>query len=83
MGNVTPLKKASTAPEPVWLSPDQVCARVPGMTTVILEDLRKKRKGPTFYKPTLRTVLYLASEIDAWVASSRVVTRDTDVEVRP
>ncbi|MFJ4038241.1 helix-turn-helix transcriptional regulator [Microbacterium sp. NPDC090007] len=45
------------------------------MTTVILEDLRKRRQGPAFYKPTLRTVLYRESEIDAWVAESRVQTR--------
>lgn len=73
MGNVVPLKKSE--PEPKWLSPDQVCQRVPGMTVAILEDLRKKRQGPAFYKPSLRTVIYRESEIDAWVAESRVQTR--------
>lgn len=73
MSNVTPLK-TSTTPA-VWLSPEQVAERVPGMTTDILNNLRKKRQGPAYYKPSPRTVVYRQSEIDAWVAEARVQTR--------
>lgn len=73
MSNVTPLRKSTT--QPVWLSPAQVCERVPGMTVAKLTDMRENRRGPAYYKPSLRTVVYLESEIDAWVAASRVQTR--------
>jgi len=74
MGNVTPIKK--TTSEPVWLSPAEVASRVPGMTVENLSEMRKRREGPPYYKPTLRTVIYLEAEIDSWVASSRVNTGD-------
>lgn len=73
MSNVTAMRKP--AAQPVWLSPAQVCERVPGMTPAILADLREDRRGPAYYKPSLRTVIYLESEIDAWVAATRVQTR--------
>ncbi len=72
MGAITHLKKQPAAP--VWLAPEEVVARVPGMTLDKLEDLRKRRQGPPYYKPTLRTVVYLEAEVDAWVAASRVQT---------
>jgi hypothetical protein len=75
VSNVTPIKKTAREAA-VWLSPAQVCERVPGMTEEILQHLRKNRQGPAFYKPTLKTTLYLESEIDAWVARSRVQTRE-------
>lgn len=71
MGAVTHLKKPTN---PMWLAPEEVVARVPGMTLDKLEDLRKRRQGPPYYKPTLRTVVYLEAEVDAWVAASRVQT---------
>jgi len=76
MSNVTALRKATT--QPVWLSPEQVCERVPGMTPGILADLRENRRGPAYYKPSLRTVIYLESEIDAWIAETRVATRPAE-----
>jgi hypothetical protein len=72
MGAITPLKKQPATS--VWLSPEDVVSRVPGMTLDKLEDLRKRREGPAYYKPTLRTVVYLEAEVDAWVAASRVKT---------
>lgn len=73
MSNVTALRKP--AAQPVRLSPEQVCERVPGMTKDILADLRESRRGPAYYKPSLRTVIYLESEINAWIAETRVATR--------
>ena len=62
---------------PVWLSPEQVCERVPGLTTRNLQELRAKGRGPAYNKPTLKTVVYEQSVIDSWVAASIVKTRDT------
>lgn len=73
MSNVTALRKPDA--QPVWLSPAQVCDRIPGMTLDILSDMRENRRGPAYYKPSLRTVIYLESEIDAWVKGTRVETR--------
>lgn len=76
MSNVTPMKRQAVVDAPVWLSPKQVCARVPGITVEKLTDLRKRGAGPKYYKPTLRTVIYAQSDIDAWVARSAVSTRE-------
>lgn len=72
MSNVAQLRPAT---DTQWLSPEQVCEHVPGMTLDRLEGLRKARKGPRFFKPTLRTVVYSRSDIDAWVRDSVVQTR--------
>lgn len=62
--------------EVVWLSPEQVCERVPGLTPAHLQDLRKRGKGPRFHKPTLKTVIYSRADVDAWVAASIVATKE-------
>lgn len=63
--------------EPTYLTPEQVCALVPGMTRNNLAQLRFQGKGPRFYKPTERKVLYSKEEVLAWVASSaRTSTAD-------
>lgn len=75
MSNVTPLR-ARAAVESVWLSPAQVCDRVPGMTERILERMRGEGRGPRFAKPSPKTVVYSAADIDDWVSSSLVPTRE-------
>lgn len=60
-----------------FLSPEMVCELVPGMTKAILSDLREKGRGAPFCKPSLRTVIYLESDVVAWVLSSRRETRDS------
>jgi hypothetical protein len=72
---VTPIRKAAAAAE-VWLSPLQVCERVPGITAATLQDMRKRGVGPRYFKPTHKTVIYSAADIDGWVANSVVSTRD-------
>jgi len=47
------------------------------MTKAILSDLREKGRGAPFCKPSLRTVIYLESDVVAWVLSSRRETRDS------
>lgn len=58
-----------------FLSPEMVCEIVPGMTVAILEDRRKKKVYPRFFKPSLRTVIYRESDVLAWVLGSEVETR--------
>ena len=60
----------------VWLSPQQVIDHVPGLTLDRLRSMRTRGVGPRFYKPTHKTVIYSAADIDAWVLGSVVETRD-------
>lgn len=53
-----------------YYSPDQVCDLVPGMTKNNLAQLRFTGRGPRFLKPSPRKVVYAASAIEAWLASS-------------
>lgn len=53
-----------------YLTPDQVCAIVPGMTRGNLAQLRFKGIGPRYFKPTPRVVLYDREGIDEWVRST-------------
>jgi hypothetical protein len=62
-----------------YLSPEQVCELVPGLTVANLKDLRASKKGPAHYKPTGprgHVVVYAEAEVRAWVEASRVGTRD-------
>ncbi len=61
----------------VWLSPEQVCDVVPGMTVRHLAYLRTKGQGPRYFKPTNKTVLYAEADIHAWVTASVQNTRGT------
>lgn len=72
MTNVVQLKPKVANADTVWLSPEQVCERVPGMTLKRLADLREAKKGPDYFKPSLKTVIYSQAEIDAWVERTRV-----------
>lgn len=75
---VSPIKpRQRPAIEPVWLSPAQVCERVPGLTEEILSDRRKRNLRPQFHKPSRKTVIYEQSEIDDWVASTASTPRIT------
>lgn len=53
-----------------YLTPDQVCAIVPGMTKTNLAQLRFKGTGPKYYKPTPRVVLYREDDVIDWIESS-------------
>jgi branched-subunit amino acid aminotransferase/4-amino-4-deoxychorismate lyase len=53
-----------------FLTPDQVCEMIPGITKASLAQLRFKGIGPKFYKPTPRVVLYDRESILAWVQGS-------------
>ena len=53
-----------------YLTPDQVCELIPGMTKGNLAQLRFKGEGPKFLKPTPRTVVYRESDCIAWLEAS-------------
>ena len=54
-----------------YLSPDQVCALVPGMTKGALAQLRfSGRGGPVWLKPTPKKVVYQESDVIAWLDRS-------------
>lgn len=60
---------ATTAP-PRYITADQVCDLIPGMTRNNLAQLRFKGTGPRYFKPTPRTVLYVEADVIAWVEAS-------------
>ncbi|MGO1266914.1 MAG: helix-turn-helix transcriptional regulator [Microbacterium gubbeenense] len=60
----------ATAAPTVYLTPEQVCEIVPGMTKGNLAQLRFKGTGPRYYKPTPRVVLYREEDIAEWIESS-------------
>lgn len=58
-----------------YMSPDEVCALIPGMTRSNLANLRYLGRGPKFLKPTPRTVVYQRSSVIAWLeASEQTIT---------
>ncbi|KAB1867712.1 hypothetical protein F6A08_05825 [Microbacterium algeriense] len=59
-----------------WLSPLQVCDVIPGMTVTLLQRMRDAGKGPRYAKPSPKTVVYSRSDVDAWVRSTLVSTRE-------
>lgn len=78
MSNVTQLKPRVSA-APVYLSPQQVCEMVPGLTVANLKDLRASGKGPAHFKPTGargHVTLYAEADVVAWVEKSRRSTRE-------
>lgn len=50
-----------------YISDDDVVSRMPGMTKGNLAQLRHTGKGPKFYKPSPRVVLYKWSDVQAWI----------------
>lgn len=60
----------ATAAPAAYLTPEQVCEIVPGMTKANLAQLRFKGTGPKYYKPTPRVVLYREDDIFEWIESS-------------
>jgi len=77
VSNVTTLRRPLV--EHRYLSPEQVCELVPGLTVANLQELRKKGTGPTYRKPTGdtgRVVVYAEADVRAWVEASIHKTRE-------
>lgn len=76
MGAVTAMNPRAAAAPAEWLSPSQVCDAIPGMTITLLQRMRDAGKGPRYAKPSAKTVVYSRSDVDAWVRSTLVNTRE-------
>lgn len=75
---VTPIRPAASVPGD-FLSPEQVCELVPGLTVANLKDLRTSGRGPRFSKPTGdhgKVTVYEYADVVAWVRAGRKSTRD-------
>ena len=78
LAEVTPLRAAKESPAG-YMSPEQVCELVPGMTVENLKELRKKGKGPRYSKPTGplgHVVIYRRADVIAWVEGAFQSTRE-------
>lgn len=53
-----------------YLSPEEVCERIPGMTKSGLAQLRFRGDGPPFVKASPRKVVYPESRLYAWLESN-------------
>lgn len=60
-----------------YLTPDQVCELVPGMTKSNLSQRRFLGKEPRWLAPSPRTIVYRESDVIAWLeASERTSTAE-------
>jgi len=50
-----------------------------GLTIAALATLRYEGRGPRFYKPTPRTVLYKRTEVIEWIEASAQIRTDNRV----
>lgn len=65
--------KLSTAvnPDDLLMTPEEVAAYT-GMSVQALAMMRHRRQGPSFTRPTPRTMLYRKRDVDDWVNEGRV-----------
>lgn len=52
-----------------YLSPEEVCEAIPGMTTATLAAMRFRGDGPAFVKPSPRKVVYRESALEEYMKS--------------
>ena len=77
MSNVTALKpRAAASEQTTWLSPAEVCDIIPGMTVTLLQRMRDSGRGPRYAKPSAKTVVYALADVNAYVSSTMVPTRE-------
>jgi hypothetical protein len=61
--------------EDTFLSPAMV-AELTGIKVGALAQLRYEKKGPRYYKPSPKTILYRRSEVLAWLEGSAHPTKE-------
>lgn len=59
-----------------FLSVNQVKAEYPFLSPGTLANMRCKKEGPKYYK-LKRKVLYKRSDLETWIGSEPVLTRDS------
>ena len=61
-----------------YLSPDQVCEVIPGMTVGLLKQMRFRGDGPPYVKVSPRRIAYAEGSLHEWLQSNeRTSTRVT------
>ena len=76
--------KLSTAvnPDDLLMTPEEVAAYT-GMSVQALAMMRHRRQGPSFTRPTPRTMLYRKRDVDAWVMEGHVeIVRPDDERLK-
>ncbi|PPH84893.1 AlpA family transcriptional regulator [Rathayibacter sp. AY1D9] len=53
-----------------YLSIDEVCEMVPGVTRANLAQMRFRGIGPRYLRPSPRVIIYDRADIEAWLAAS-------------
>ena len=73
--------KLSTAvnPDDLLMTPEEVAAYT-GLSVPALAMMRHRRQGPSFTRPTPRTMLYRKGDVDAWISEGRVEIVGADDE---
>lgn len=56
-----------------YLSPEQVCDLIPGMTKENLAQLRFRKQGPAYIKVTPRVIVYDVADVETYLKAQRVV----------
>lgn len=59
-----------------WMSPEQVCEYIPGMTIRRLQRMRDEGRGPAYSKAG-RTIVYDRAVVDAWLRSMSIRTKES------
>ena len=64
------------------MTPEEVAAYT-GMSVQALAMMRHRRQGPSFTRPTPRTMLYRKRDVDAWVMEGHVeIVRPDDERLK-
>lgn len=53
-----------------YMTPEEVCEAIPGMTKGNLAQMRYAGTGPKFLKPSPRVVVYREKDVIAWIEGS-------------
>ena len=56
-----------------------VAGEMLGLSISALSQLRYHGRGPKYYKPTARIILYKRSDVNAWIEASAFISPDSPV----
>jgi predicted DNA-binding transcriptional regulator AlpA len=62
--------------EKITATPAEV-EKIFGIPKASLANLRWSRRGPKFFKAGARRVLYRLADVEAWIESNPILTKDT------
>lgn len=66
-------------PDDLLMTPEEVAAYT-GLSVQALAMMRHRKQGPSFTRPTPRTMLYRKRDVDAWISEGRVEIVGADDE---